>query len=74
MKIIQTLCCAVLACAHWAQQSSYQSLDHNNVACSLDDEGAFFSQLQAGLAGYESRKTVDLKPFLLGPIGLALKM
>ena len=66
MKIIQTLCCAVLACAHWAQQSSYQSLDHNNVACSLDDEGAFFSQLQAGLAGYEIPKNSGLKTIFAG--------
>jgi hypothetical protein len=66
MKIIQTLCCVVLACAHWAQQSSYQSLDHNNVACSLDDEGAFFSQLQAGLAGYEIPKNSGLKTIFAG--------
>lgn len=66
MKIIQTLCFAVLACAHWAQQSSYQSLDHNNVACSLDDEGAFFSQLQAGLAGYEIPKNSGLKTIFAG--------
>jgi hypothetical protein len=66
MKIIQTLCCAVLACANWAQQSSYQSLDHNNVACSLDDEGAFFSQLQAGLAGYEIPKNSGLKTIFAG--------
>ena len=66
MKIIQTLCFAVLACANWAQQSSYQSLDHNNVACSLDDEGAFFSQLQAGLAGYEIPKNSGLKTIFAG--------
>lgn len=66
MKILPAIVSALLACSTWAQQSSYLSLDHNNVSCLLDDEGGFFNNLQSGLAGYEVPKQSGLSTIFPG--------
>jgi hypothetical protein len=66
MKILPAILSALLACSTWAQQSSYLSLDHNNVSCLLDDEGGFFNNLPSGLAGYEVPKQSGLSTIFAG--------
>ena len=41
-------------------------LDQNNVSCTLFDEGGFFNQVSAGIAGYEVPKGSGLKTIFSG--------
>jgi hypothetical protein len=41
-------------------------LDQNNVGCTLFDEGGFFNQVSAGIAGYEVPKGSGLRTIFSG--------
>ncbi len=56
-------CCVQLASAQIVNSTV---LDQNNVSCTLFDEGGFFNQVSAGLAGYEVPKGSGLSTIFSG--------
>jgi hypothetical protein len=73
-KILQQVSLTFLISIFFSSPFSYSQianqiiLDHNNVSCTLSDEGGFFTNNATGLAGYEVPKGDSISSIFAGSI------
>ena len=66
MKTLSTFCFLLVSPFYFAQQVNSVWLDFNNAKATINDEGGFFNNASAAIAGYEIPKNSGLSTIYSG--------